>query len=209
MSLAALCPRQSTALLIMAASDEAGLHCRKSQTETRPFVDDLITTQSRFALVTHNYLNDAALFAQIRTATPQTQIVICLTDDTLTPTCLWALMDELDFDVVCTLPELTACLQTLSNDRFYKSSLLQPTGSDKTAGTLPGFAELTAAERRVLRGICEHKTGPQIAEALFISEKTVNNHRYNMAQKLQVSGGPGSLNRYIINHREQLLSLLA
>ncbi|MBO0949532.1 helix-turn-helix domain-containing protein [Fibrella forsythiae] len=209
MSLAALCPRKSIALLIMAASDEVGIQWRNPQSEAHRFIDGLATAQPRFALITQDYLRDPTLFTHIRAASPQTQIVICLTSDELTPQALWALIDELEFDVICTLPELTACLQTLISGRFYKSSLLQVTAIDKAAVTFPGFAALTQAERRVLRGICEQKTGPQIAKALFISEKTVNNHRYSMAQKLQVTGGPGSLTRYVINHRDQLLSLLA
>jgi len=192
----------------MAASDEAGLQWQSPQLEVYGFLNNLAITLPRFALVTQEYLNDDSLFAQIRIASPQTRIVVCLTDSALASTHFWAMIDALDFDVACTLPELTDCLQTLRNERFYKSSLLQLTNTNKVAVSLPGFTTLTRAERRVLRGMCEQKTGPQLAEALFISEKTVNNHRHNIAQKLNVTGGPGSLTRYVINHCEQLLALL-
>ena len=209
MSLAALCSRQSTSLRIMAALDEVGLQWRKPQTEAQAFVDSIAATQPRFALITQEYFTDITLFSRLRTASAATQLVVCVTADDLTIHRLLALIDTLDFDVACTLPELTCCLQTLASGRYYTSSLLKTTPAGTPIATLPGFANLTTAERRVLRGICEHKTGPQIAEALFLSEKTINNHKYELARKLQATGGPGSLTRFVNKHREQLLQLLA
>ena len=193
----------------MAASDEAGLQWRKPQTEAQAFVDGIATTQPRFALVTHDYYGESALFTQVRAASPQTQLILCVTTDTPEPQSLRTLIDAVDFDVLCTLPELTCCLQTLVSGRYYTSSLLKATPANTPIATLPGFADLTMAERRVLREVCEHKTGPQLAEAFFLCEKTINNHKYEIAQKLQANGGPGCLTRFVNKHREQLLQLLA
>ena len=168
----------------MAASDEAGLQWRKPQTKTQAFVDGIAATQPRFALITQEYFADPTLFSRLRTVSAETQLVVCITADDLTPNRFLALIDDLDFDVACTLPELTCCLQTLASGRYYTSSLLRATTANPPTPTLPGFADLTTAERRVLRGICEHKTGPQLAEAFFLSEKTINNHKYEIAQKL-------------------------
>lgn len=47
---------------------------------------------------------------------------------------------------------------------------------------------LTKTEKKVLRLVAEGKTSRQIAEALFVSFKTIENHRANMAEKLGISG---------------------
>ena len=47
---------------------------------------------------------------------------------------------------------------------------------------LPGLNNLTPAERRVLKLIAENKTSKEIAAELFISYRTVENHRANICQ---------------------------
>jgi len=48
--------------------------------------------------------------------------------------------------------------------------------------------KLTKTEKKVLRLVAEGKTSRQIAEILFVSFKTIENHRANMADKLSISG---------------------
>jgi DNA-binding CsgD family transcriptional regulator len=45
---------------------------------------------------------------------------------------------------------------------------------------------LTFAEKKILELIAQKKTSKQIAEMLFISEKTVEGHRANIIQKLHL-----------------------
>lgn len=47
---------------------------------------------------------------------------------------------------------------------------------------------LTSREKEVFELLITNKTTKEIAEELFISEKTVRNHIYNVMQKLQVKG---------------------
>jgi DNA-binding NarL/FixJ family response regulator len=61
------------------------------------------------------------------------------------------------------------------------------------------LASLSPAERRVLELVGQYKSSREIADELFISEKTVFNHRANMALKLQLSG-KNSLLRFAIEH---------
>ena len=48
--------------------------------------------------------------------------------------------------------------------------------------------KLTKSERHILRRVAEGKTSRQISEELFISFKTVENHRSNISEKLGISG---------------------
>jgi DNA-binding NarL/FixJ family response regulator len=48
------------------------------------------------------------------------------------------------------------------------------------------FPELTEREREILALIAQHRTNPEIAERLSLSQKTVRNHVSNIFSKLQV-----------------------
>jgi DNA-binding NarL/FixJ family response regulator len=59
------------------------------------------------------------------------------------------------------------------------------------------FSQLTRREREILGYIAEGFTSPQIAKMLYISKKTVENHRANIMEKLAIHDTAG-LVRYAI-----------
>ncbi|MCS6777604.1 MAG: response regulator transcription factor [Chloroherpetonaceae bacterium] len=59
--------------------------------------------------------------------------------------------------------------------------------SAQRAADITMFAELTDREREVLKELAQGKRNREIAEALFISEKTVKNHISSILMKLQVN----------------------
>lgn len=67
----------------------------------------------------------------------------------------------------------------------------------------PELARLSPAEMRVLRLIAEFKTSKEIANELGISYRTVENHRANIAVKLNLDGSRG-LSRFAALHRDRL-----
>jgi len=101
--------------------------------------------------------------------------------------------------------DLLSCLHLVAAGRSYVSPaltgfLVQRGGRSSTA---PGHAELTEAERRVLRLIAGGDTSPMIARALGIATKTVENHRSSICRKLDIHG-PNALVRYATAHRAEL-----
>lgn len=66
-----------------------------------------------------------------------------------------------------------------------------------------GVAALTEAERRVLRLVAEYKTSKEIGDELFISVRTVDRHRANIALKLDLKGAHALL-QFAIEHRAEL-----
>ncbi len=58
--------------------------------------------------------------------------------------------------------------------------------------------KLTATESRVLQLIAEQKKSKEIAELLFVSEKTIRNHRYNIKKKLDLPKENNSLLKWAI-----------
>ncbi len=66
-----------------------------------------------------------------------------------------------------------------------------------------GIECLTTTERVILRLIAEYKTSREIADELCISYRTVENHRYNICQKLAVSGS-NSLVKFALQHQNEI-----
>jgi DNA-binding NarL/FixJ family response regulator len=66
-----------------------------------------------------------------------------------------------------------------------------------------GLAALTPTERRVLQLVAENRTNKEIAAELFISPRTVETHRSNLCQKLQLQGAHKLL-QFAIEHRSEI-----
>jgi len=67
----------------------------------------------------------------------------------------------------------------------------------------PQIDDLTPAERRVLKFIAEDHTTKEIADLLQISARTVENHRLNICQKLNLHGSH-SLLRFAFDHKSYI-----
>lgn len=90
--------------------------------------------------------------------------------------------------------ELSLCLEQVKNGKQYISPRLTlelKTGGDSHASE--GLTQLSVAEKKVMELIAEQKTSKQIADLLFISEKTVEKHRSNIIQKLDLPKEKNSL----------------
>ncbi|HTL54414.1 MAG TPA: response regulator transcription factor [Candidatus Limnocylindrales bacterium] len=66
-----------------------------------------------------------------------------------------------------------------------------------------GLASLTATERRILQLVAENRTNKEIAGQLFVSHRTVETHRSNICQKLELQG-VHKLLQFAIEHRSEL-----
>jgi len=67
----------------------------------------------------------------------------------------------------------------------------------------PQLQNLTATERKVLRLISENKTSKEIGDELNISYRTVENHRSNICNKLEIHGSH-SLLKFAIEYKTVL-----
>jgi DNA-binding NarL/FixJ family response regulator len=76
--------------------------------------------------------------------------------------------------------------------------------NEKTVLARNTLNNITAMERRVLSLIAENKTSKEIAEELFISYKTVENHRSNICAKLKLHGS-NALLKFAIENKTHIL----
>jgi DNA-binding NarL/FixJ family response regulator len=67
----------------------------------------------------------------------------------------------------------------------------------------PSLKDLTPTELRILKLIAMNVSSKAIAEQLFISYRTVENHRYSICQKLGLHGN-NALVRFALEHRSEL-----
>ncbi|WP_343604161.1 response regulator transcription factor [Fluviicola sp.] len=80
--------------------------------------------------------------------------------------------------------ELKKCLEEVEKGNQYVSdSLLKDLISVRETGTSE-LDKLTFSERKIVELIAQQKTSKQIAEMLFLSEKTIEGHRTNIIEKL-------------------------
>jgi DNA-binding NarL/FixJ family response regulator len=104
--------------------------------------------------------------------------------------------------------ELAVAIQTVLADKVYLSPRIAGTVVEQlTRGPRPGdgvAAALTPREREVLQLMAEGKTTKEIAAVLGVSVKTVETHRRQMMEKLELYSVP-ELTKYAV--REGLTSL--
>ena len=108
------------------------------------------------------------------------------------------------------LNDIIECIKTVAASEHYASHALTSfliNRSRRAAGLTkrqPSIADLTPTERRVLKLIAENMTTKEIGEQLFVSPRTVEKHRENVCQKLDLQGSH-SLLKFALSHRSELL----
>ena len=105
--------------------------------------------------------------------------------------------------------DIVACVRAVAAGQHYASPALTShlVNRGRRAAALfeerPGLAALTPTERQVLRLIADYKTSKEIAAELFVSPRTVETHRNNICQKLDLHGSH-ALMKFALAHKSEL-----
>lgn len=86
-----------------------------------------------------------------------------------------------------TSDELANAITQVNDGNFYFGSEVQKILADSVTQESKDLPKLTRRETHILRLIADGKTTNTIAEELFISPLTVETHRRNLMQKMEVS----------------------
>ena len=105
--------------------------------------------------------------------------------------------------------DIVNCIKEVSDDNYYISPavshllLNRQRQKGKLNSQNPKLESLTKSEKKILRIIAEDKTSREIAEELYVSVKTVENHRTNISRKLGLHGSH-SLVKYAFQNKSIL-----
>lgn len=100
--------------------------------------------------------------------------------------------------------EILDCIRAVYAGRAYVNpSLTQYLITPKTPESQV-LSTLSDHEVNILKLITRQKTTAEIADMLFISPKTVANHRSNISKKLELTGEQNALLKWAIEHRDLL-----
>ncbi|MBI4657613.1 MAG: response regulator transcription factor [Verrucomicrobia bacterium] len=107
------------------------------------------------------------------------------------------------------IADILNSLRAVASGQCYVSSgvakylMKRRSQSAKLSEQKKGLDSLTAMERRVLKLIAENKTSKIIASELFLSPRTVDTHRQNIAAKLELHG-TRAVFQFAIEHKAAL-----
>lgn len=99
--------------------------------------------------------------------------------------------------------ELKKCLQEVKKGNCYVSEFLENDLFVDNKNNNDELSKLTLSERKIVELVAQQKTSKQIAELLFLSEKTVEGHRSNIIEKLGLPKEKNTLLIWAIQHIKQ------
>lgn len=98
--------------------------------------------------------------------------------------------------------EVMECLaEVREGNRYYSRSLLENLESRSNMD----FSILTPTELKVVKLIARERTSKEIANMMFVSLKTIENHRNNISRKLELEPKNNSLLAWALSHKADLL----
>jgi DNA-binding NarL/FixJ family response regulator len=107
------------------------------------------------------------------------------------------------------MSDIVECINNVFQNRHYISPLISDHLISRNAkinelqSNNPLLKDLTPTERKILKMIAESKTSKEISAELFISFRTVENHRTNISSKLNLHGSH-SLLKFAIENKSLL-----
>lgn len=108
------------------------------------------------------------------------------------------------------LDDIINCIEMVARGEYCISPLLtgylvnRRSQSEILDKNKPGIRDLTPTELKIVRLIAESKTSKEIAGELFVSYRTVENHRSNICFKLGLRGS-NSLMKFALENKSKLL----
>lgn len=105
--------------------------------------------------------------------------------------------------------ELMQCLKTVRDGGYYITPVIshllveREKRNESLRHSIPAVQHLTPAERNVIVLLGENLTNKEIAERLFVSVRTVENHRLHICHKLNIHGHHKLL-QFALEHQRDL-----
>lgn len=104
--------------------------------------------------------------------------------------------------------EIIECIENVLHGIPYVSKKLEPFLANRKQFNVriqemkEAIDSLSTAERNTLKLVAQNKTSREIAELLFVTEKSVENYRSRICRKLNVKGGSNTLYKWCIENKD-------
>jgi DNA-binding NarL/FixJ family response regulator len=105
--------------------------------------------------------------------------------------------------------DLIECINTVMNEDYYVSPTVANLLINRNRKRREfeekntGINSLTDAERKVLKMISEQKSSKEIADEMFVSSRTIDKHRENISNKLNIHGS-NALMKFAIDNKSSI-----
>ncbi len=109
--------------------------------------------------------------------------------------------------------EIVDCIESVLNDVPFLSHRIKPylinrkKFNSKTDLIRTAIKSLSKSEFNTLKLVAENKTSKEIANLLFMTEKSVENYRSRICKKLNITGGSNSLFKWCIENKKYIDTL--
>lgn len=103
--------------------------------------------------------------------------------------------------------EIQNCLNAIKNGDTYFSKTFNTVFEIEISPELEKIKRLSPSERTIVRLIAQGNTSKDIAESLHISLRTVQKHRTNILNKLQLASNLDALSIWVNDNKDIILSL--
>lgn len=108
------------------------------------------------------------------------------------------LLKEDDFE------EIEKCINSIENNVFYLSKSLDTSQNENLPNDLILVEKLTTSEKKILKLVTKQFSNAEISDYLSISIRTVEKHRSNIIQKLELVGGTNSLTNWALTNKNSI-----
>ncbi len=104
--------------------------------------------------------------------------------------------------------EIESCIKNVLDDQICFSKSFEPASLQTVSEELKKIKHLTASEKTILKLVAQQMSSNEIAEALFISTRTVEKHRSNIITKLDIENTTtNSLTNWAYHHKNVIKQL--
>lgn len=103
--------------------------------------------------------------------------------------------------------EIERCMEAVLNGDNYFSRSFDNTSLKLASNELDKLKHLTSSEKKILKQIAHQKTSNEIAKDLFISPRTVEKHRSNIINKLDLSTSTNTLITWALAYKDLIKEL--
>lgn len=106
-----------------------------------------------------------------------------------------------------TSTDIFNCIQKVMEGEFYFSPSISDQDINSSNDSVQRMSILSPSEKKILKMIATQLSSQEIAEKLYVSERTIEKHRSNIIAKLNLAGQANSLSLWALDKKTIIMGL--